>query len=272
MHKADAGRLLVIAGSPGMTGAAALAANAAVRAGAGLVYLAIPEGLNAILEQKCTEPITSPQAETLGGTLSLAAAESLLAQAAACKAVVLGPGLGRHPETAALVQRLVAEIRQPLVVDADALNALGGRAELLAARQAPTVITPHPGELSRLLGVTVAAIQADRVTAARRTAADLNCTALLKGAGTVCATPDGRAFLNPSGNDGLASGGTGDVLAGMLGAFLAGGSDPTDAALSAVYYHGRAADLYVQERPARSLAAGDLLAYLPRALREAEGA
>ncbi len=270
MHKANAGRLLIIAGSPGMTGAAALAANAAVRAGAGLVYLAIPEGLNAVLEQKCTEPITLPQAQTAEGALSVQAAEPLLAQAAGCDAVVLGPGLGRHPETAALVQRLVTQAKQPLVVDADALNALSSRAELLAARRAPTVITPHPGELSRLLGVSVEAIQSDRVGAARRAASDLHCTAILKGAGTVCATWDGQAYLNPTGNHGLASGGTGDVLAGMLGAFLAGGSDPLDAAISAVYYHGRAADLYDEELAARSLAAGDLLDYLPRALREAE--
>ena len=135
MHKGVAGRLLIIAGSRGMTGAAALAANAAVRAGAGLVYLAIPESLNAILEAKCTEPITLPQPETANGGLALAAAEELLERAAECQAVVLGPGLGRAVETAALARRLVAELPGPLVVDADALNALTGQAELLAARR-----------------------------------------------------------------------------------------------------------------------------------------
>lgn len=269
MHKGEAGRLLLIAGSPGMTGAAALAAQAAVRAGAGLVYLAIPEPLNAILEGKCTEPITLPQPATAAGALALSAADSLLQHAAQCQAVVLGPGLGREPETAELVRRLVPAIRTPLVVDADALNALTGQAELLARRRAPTVITPHPGELSRLRGEPVEGLQADRVTAARRTAAELDCVNLFKGAGTVCADPHGRALLNPTGHDGLASGGTGDVLAGMLGAFLAGGSAPLDAAAAAVYYHGLAADLHAESHAARSLAASDLLGYLPLALAEA---
>ncbi len=269
MHKGQAGRLLIIAGSPGMTGAAALAASAAVRAGAGLVYLAAPEPLNGILETKCTEPITLPQPATAGGGLSLPAADSLLQHAADCDAVVLGPGLGREPETAALVRRLVPAIRSPLVVDADALNALTGQAGLIARRRAPTVITPHPGELSRLRGETVQALQADRVEAARRTAAELGCVTLFKGAGTICADPEGRALINPTGNEGLASGGTGDVLAGVLGAFLAGGSAPLEAAAAASYYHGLAADLYAESHAARSLMASDLLDYLPLALAEA---
>ena len=268
MHKGDAGRLLIIAGSPGMTGAAALAANAAVRAGAGLVYLAIPEGLNPILEVKCTEPIKLPQPQTAAGTFALAALEPLLARAAECEAVVLGPGLARHEETAELVRRLIREVRAPLVVDADGLNAAS--VELLAKRRGPTVITPHPGELSHLTGLTMAAIQGDRVGVARKVAAQIKGTVVLKGAGTVCAEPGGRARLNPTGNSGLASGGTGDVLAGMLGAFLAGGSAPLDAASAAVYYHGLAADLYAHDYAARSLAASDLLELLPLALKEAE--
>jgi NAD(P)H-hydrate epimerase len=269
MHKGDAGRVLIIAGSRGMTGAA----TAAARAGAGLVYLAIPELLTAILEAKCTEPITLPQPATAGGSLALEAAEGLLERAAECEAVVLGPGLGREPETAELARRLVAALRGPLVVDADALNALAGQADLLARRRGPTVITPHPGELARLRGEAVETLQADRVAAARRTAAELGCVTIFKGAGTVCADPGGLALLNATGNHGLASGGTGDVLAGVLGAFLAGGSSaalhgspPLEAAVAAVYYHGRAADLYAEERAARSLAASDLLEYLPLAL------
>lgn len=270
MHKGAAGHLLLIAGSPGMTGAAALAAQAAVRAGAGLAYLAIPESLNPILESQVTEPITLPVAETEAGTLSLQAADVLLTRAADCEAVVLGPGLSRHEQTGELVARLVGEIKQPLVVDADALNLLAGRTEILARRRGATVITPHPGELSRLREVSVGEIQSDRVSLARKAAVDLDCVVLLKGAGTVCAAPTGEALINPTGNHGLASGGTGDVLAGMLGAFLAGGSTVLEAAAAAAYYHGRAADLYAEDFAPRSLAAGDLLDYLPLALREGE--
>ncbi len=270
LHKGEAGKLLIIAGSCGMTGAAALAALAAVRAGAGLVYLAVPEGLQAVLDAQCTEPITLPQPAIRGRWLSLAAREGLLGRAAECDAVVLGPGLGRLEETGELVRGLVTRLRGPLVVDADALFALGGYTNLLARRRGATVLTPHAGELARLRGKATAAIQADRLHAARQTAADLGCLTVLKGAGTVCADPEGRALVNATGNDGLASGGTGDVLAGILGAFLAGGSAPLAAAAAAVYYHGRAAELYAETQAPRSLAAGDLLAYLPRVLAGAE--
>ncbi|HEY3398208.1 MAG TPA: NAD(P)H-hydrate dehydratase [Armatimonadota bacterium] len=270
MHKGDAGRLLIVSGSRGMTGAATLAASAAVRAGAGLVYLAAPQSLAPVLEVKCTEPITLPQPETEAGTLARAALPGLLAHAESCDAVLLGPGLGRHPETAALVAQLVAQLRCPLVVDADGLNALAGDLTPLRRRRRPTVLTPHPGELARLTGRSGEEIQADRLAAGRSAAADLDCVVLLKGAGTVCVEPGGEALLNPTGNDGLASGGTGDVLAGVLGAFLAGGAPPAAAAAAAAYYHGLAADLYAAEYAARSLAAGDLLDYLPRALAEAE--
>ncbi|NLO73677.1 MAG: NAD(P)H-hydrate dehydratase [candidate division WS1 bacterium] len=270
MHKGDAGRLLIVAGSPGMTGAAALAANAAVRAGAGLVYLAVPESLNAILEGKCTEPLTLPIAETVDGTLSPAAAEPILKRALDCDAVVLGPGLSRHQETAELARRLTQEIRVPLVVDADALNALSGQADLLLRRRGSTVLTPHPGEMTRLTGLSMEAVQADRLNVARRAADEWRCAVVLKGAGTVIAEPGGRAAINTTGNSGLASGGTGDILAGMLGAFLAGGRSPFEAAAAAVYYHGQAADLFAEEYASRALAASDLLEYLPLALREAE--
>lgn len=270
MHKGDAGRLLIVAGSPGMTGAAALAANAAMRAGAGLVYLACPRGLNAILEGKCTEPITVPLPETAAGTLGAAAREEILARAEECDAVVLGPGLSREEETARLVRDLVWEIRQPLVVDADALNAVAAQPELLAGRGGATVITPHPGEMERLTRRSMAVIQGDRLAAARAVAAEQGCTVALKGAGTVVADSGGRARINATGNSGLSGGGTGDVLAGMLGAFLAGGSDPLAAASAAVYYHGRAADLWAGEYAERALIASDLIDLLPEALREGE--
>lgn len=262
MHKGDAGRVLVIAGSVGMTGAAALAGLGAARAGAGLVYIACPRSLNDILEVKCTEVLTRPMPETDSRSLALAAQDELLAAASGVDAVVLGPGLSQHPETAELVRRLVARIEAPLVIDADGLNAFAGRVGELTARSAATVLTPHPGEMARLTGEPTGAIQADRLAAARSLAAQTGAVVVLKGAGTVTAAPDGEAWVNPTGNEGMASGGMGDVLAGMIGAFLAGGAAPLDAAVAGVFYHGRAADLAV-EPGRRGLVASDLLKLLP---------
>lgn len=262
MHKGDAGRLLVIAGSVGMTGAAALSALAACRAGAGLVYLACPESLNDILEGKCTEVLTRPMPETDARSLALAAEEPIVELAAGMDAVVLGPGLSQHEETAELARKLAARIELPMIIDADGLNAFAARAGELIGRAAPTVLTPHPGELSRLTGQPIAQIQSDRVAAARAAAAMTGTVVVLKGAGTVTAAPDGEVWVNPTGNEGLASGGSGDVLAGMVGAFLAGGAPALQAAVAAVFYHGRAADRAVHPG-ARGLVASDLLEVIP---------
>jgi len=262
MHKGDAGRLLIIAGSVGMTGAAALAGLAAARSGAGLVYIACPESLNDILEAKCTEVLTLPMPETEARSPALAAEEPIAEFAADMDAVVLGPGLSQHEESAELARRLAARIEPPMLIDADGLNAFAGRVEELGDRPGPTVLTPHPGEMSRLTGRSIGDIQADRLGSARAAAEATGAVVVLKGAGTVTASPDGEAWVNPTGNEGLAGGGTGDVLAGMIGAFLAGGAPALGAAVAGVYYHGRAADLAVQPGM-RGLVASDLLHVLP---------
>jgi len=270
MHKGDAGRLLIVAGSPGMTGAAAMAGLAAVRSGAGLVTLGVPESLNHILEVKCTEVMTLPLPETAQGSISPGAIDEILEFAEGCDAVALGPGLSQVPETVELARQLIERISVPLVVDADGLNACAGATEPLESRQEPLIITPHPGELSRLTGRSIADIQQDRVTAARQAAHDFQCVVVLKGAGTVIANPGGEVWVNPTGNAGMASGGVGDVLTGVIGGLLAGGNNAMKAAVSAVYCHGLAGDLAEDYCGQRSLIASDLLVQLPAAFEAVE--
>jgi hydroxyethylthiazole kinase-like uncharacterized protein yjeF len=263
MHKGDAGRVLVVAGSRGYTGAAALAGMGALRAGAGLVYLAVPKSLNEVMEVKCTEAITLPMAETEAGSLSVEAAEQIVAFAENCDAVAVGPGMSRHPDTARLVREVVARVTKPLVVDADGLTCLADiGAGQLAMREGPTIITPHPGELARLIGMRVEDIQADRLGAARKTAESFNAVAVLKGAGTIVAEPGGTCWINTTGSSGMASGGTGDVLTGIVAALLAGGAAAEEAAIAAVYYHGRAGELAAEQSGERALIASDLLSVL----------
>jgi NAD(P)H-hydrate epimerase len=267
-HKGRFGHLLIVAGSPGKTGAAALAGEAAVRLGAGLVTVAVPRSLNAVLEVKLTEAMSLPLPETARGGLAEEAYEAIVEFLQRASALALGPGLGGDPETVALVRRLVAERTRPTVVDADGLNALAGDLGPLRgpADAPPLVLTPHPGEMSRLTGKPTATIQADRLACARELATAHGVHVVLKGAGTIVAEPDGRVFLNPTGNASLASGGTGDVLTGMIGALLAQGFPPGEAACAAVYLHGAAADVLVRERPEWHVAAGDLIRAFPAAL------
>ncbi|MGI5817178.1 MAG: NAD(P)H-hydrate dehydratase [Armatimonadota bacterium] len=268
MHKGDAGRLLVVAGSVGMSGAAALTALAATRSGAGLVYVACPESLNDILEAKCTEALTRPMPETADRSLALAAEEPIAEFAArGIDAVALGPGLSQNEESGELARRLAARLELPMIIDADGLNAFAGRADELAARSAPTVLTPHPGEFARLTGREIGEIQADRPAAAGELAERCGCVVLLKGAGTVVAGADGVTWINPTGNEGLASGGSGDVLTGMIGALLAGGSTAPDAAVAGAYYHGRAAEV-AGEAGVRGMVATRLLDVLPGVFAE----
>ena len=273
MHKGDAGRVLVVAGSVGMTGAAALCGLGALRAGAGLVTVACPQSLNDILEAKCTEVMTAPLPETSDRTISQAAQSEVLEHAGRCDAVAFGPGLSQNPDTAAFVRETIRAIPAPLVLDADGLNCLDGDASALTGRSAPTIITPHPGELARLVGSTIENIQEDRVDAARRAAEATNSVVVLKGAASVIADPEGEVWINSTGNSGMASGGMGDVLTGMIAAFLAGSRGsvspltlgPAAAAVAGVYYHGLAADLAAEDG-GRSLIATDALGALHRAL------
>jgi len=273
-HKGTFGHALLVAGSEGKTGAAALAAEGAARVGAGLVTIACPAGLNDILEVKCTEAMTVPVPDTAARELAAGAEQALVGLARDRTAVGLGPGIGRGEETAKLVRALVARIERPLVLDADALHAFAAEPALLRTRPAPTVLTPHPGEAAALLGGTARELNHDRPGAARRLAAETGCHVILKGAATVVATPAGALVVNPTGGPALGSGGTGDVLTGVVTGFLAQGLAAEDAAGLGAWLHGYAADRLAASGGSAGLLAGDLARELPaaaHALREAGG-
>lgn len=256
-HKWAAGAF-VVGGSGGMTGAPSLASQAAMRAGAGIVWCGVP-GADAAARASGTEVITTALAADAAGALTEAAADEVLAAAHRFRAVALGPGLGRTDGTGAAVRRVVATLAGPLVVDADGLHALAGRLDLLRTRTVPAVLTPHEGEYAVLRGEPVGS---DRLAAARALAADARAVVLLKGPGTVVADPDGRAMICPLGGPWLASAGTGDVLTGIVVAFLARGATPFAAAAAAAYVHAAAADLAGHT----GLVAGDLVGALPETL------
>lgn len=264
-HKGTFGHLLVIAGSLGKSGAAVMTAQAGLRAGAGLVTLACPAGMQQVAASHLVEVMTAPLVE-VAGAVSLQAMEELLAQSDGKQAVALGPGLGTTEETGALVRRFLKETLLPVVVDADGLNALAGHLEVLERRRGrATVLTPHPGEMARLAGRTVAQIQADRVAAARDFAVNHGVVLVLKGARTVTAFPDGRVRINGSGHAGMASGGMGDVLTGLIGGLLAQGMEPGAAATLGVYLHGLAGDRLRPCYGDAGMLATDLLHELPAA-------
>jgi ADP-dependent NAD(P)H-hydrate dehydratase / NAD(P)H-hydrate epimerase len=264
-HKGTYGSLLIVGGSLGKTGAAALAARSAMRAGGGLVTTATAASQQPIVAGLVIESMTEPLAETAAGTVALTARERVVALAGRRDAVALGPGLGLEAETQELARQLARDLDRPLVLDADALTALAGRLDLLRGAPAPRCLTPHPAEMARLLGTSVADVQRDRVGAARGVATAYGVNVALKGATTVVAVADGRVFLNPTGNPGMASGGTGDVLTGIVGAFLARGMDAADALVAAVYLHGSAGDLAAARLGEESLIASDVIDSLPDA-------
>jgi len=264
-HKGRFGHLLVVAGSRGKTGAAVLCAEAGLRGGAGLVTLAGPAAEQPVLAARLTEVMTEPLADH-EGHLSLPALEVITRLAEGKQALALGPGLGTADETVELVQRLVVSVPLPLVVDADGLNALAQRPEVLRERPGPpAILTPHPGEMARLTGLSVAEIEANRPQVAGEFARRFGVVLVLKGAGTVTALPDGRLFINSSGNPGLASGGMGDVLTGLVGSLLAQGLAAAEAARLAVFWHGFAADRLARTLGTAGLLAGDLLREIPSA-------
>jgi len=262
------GHVLVIAGGRGKTGAAAMAGLAALRAGAGLVTVASAASAIDTIASHSPEIMTEPLAETAGGAISTRSLdEGALHRVLEGKNVVaLGPGLGRDPETVEFIRRSVAELRVPMVVDADGLNALAGHNVRAAA---PRILTPHPGEMARLAQQTTAAVQQDRVGNARSFAGEHQVFLALKGNRTVIAAPDGRAWINPTGSPAMSTGGTGDVLTGMIAGLLAQFPNRLDAVLlAAVWLHGRAGELGAAKLGEKSLIATDLLTFLPEAMRE----
>jgi NAD(P)H-hydrate epimerase len=264
-HKGDYGRLLVVAGSPGLTGAACLAASAALRAGAGLVTVAVPRSLNPIFEVKLTEAMTMPLPETGAATLGEEAGEEILRAADRFDIVAIGPGISRNPETARMVRRLIAEMRKPMLIDADGLTAVAEDTSVLTKAGAPLILTPHPGEMARLLTCGSADVLADRFVIASSFAREHGVILVLKAALTVVAAPDGRICVNTRGNAGMATGGSGDVLSGVIASFWGQGMAPHDAARAGVFVHGDAGDRAAMRLGERSLIPSDIIDCLPEA-------
>jgi ADP-dependent NAD(P)H-hydrate dehydratase / NAD(P)H-hydrate epimerase len=270
-HKGTCGRVTVIGGGRGKTGAAYLSAMGALRSGAGLVTVATPASNVAILAAMAPEYMTEPLDDGGDGRLSGRALEQVLALRQ--DVVACGPGLGVSNHVAACVRGLVEGSASPLVLDADALTVLAETPGVLRGRaDRPVIITPHPGEMARLIGRSVAEVQADRLEVARAFAVDRGLFVVLKGRGTIVATPDGESFINPTGGAGLATGGTGDVLTGTIAGWLAQGLTPAEACCLGVFLHGRAGDLAEQSDGVRALLASDVLRHLGAALEELVGA
>ena len=270
-HKGHTGHILVLAGSPGKTGAAAMTAMSAMRAGAGLVTLGIPASLNFILEAQITEAMTEPLPETKEGVLGEPSFNRIMALLAGKRCLAIGPGIGINPETKTLVRRLLQEGNKTMVIDADGLNCLIGCTEMLKNFENPIVLTPHPGEMARLIGTTAADVQKDRIHYARDFAQNFNVHVVLKGARTVVAHPDGSIFINPTGNPGMASGGMGDVLTGIIAGFIAQNHPPELAARAGVYLHGATADVLSKNKGPFGYLATDVMNALPEAIKTMAG-
>jgi ADP-dependent NAD(P)H-hydrate dehydratase / NAD(P)H-hydrate epimerase len=266
-HKGDFGRVLIVAGSLGRTGAAHLAAMGALRSGAGLVTIATPRSSVPIIAAMAPEYMTEPLDETTSGTVDYSALERVLDLKA--DVIAVGPGLGQSPGTAAFVQGLLERAGVPLVLDADALNAFAGDPDRLVGRDGvDVIITPHPGEMARLLNISVEAVQHDRLHHATEFAASHRLHVVLKGHRTIIAGPDNRAFVNLTGNSGMATGGTGDLLTGMIAAWFAQLLDAEAACKLAVHLHGTAGDLAEADEGDVALIAGDVASRLGDAIME----
>lgn len=266
-HKGTTGHLLVLAGSPGKTGAAAMTATAAMRIGAGLVTLGVPRSLNPVLETLVTEAMTVPLDESDQGTLDESALDTISSLMAGKRCLAIGPGIGTSPSTGRLLAKLIESADIPLVIDADGLNLIAADPGILSTCKAPVVLTPHPGEMARLSGQSTAAIQENRIDQARLFAKTHGAIVILKGAGTVIAQPDGTVFVNPTGNPGMAAGGMGDVLTGIVAGLIAQGMTAEQAALSGVYVHGLAADSLSQSKAPVGYLATEVMQALPEAVR-----
>ena len=263
-HKGKYGHCLIVAGSTGKTGAASLAANSAVRTGSGLVTLAVPASLNPVLEVKTTEAMTLPLDDAGKGFLGTRSRDQILSAIQGKDAIAVGPGISRESETVSLVRRLVKDAALPMVVDADGLNAVAEDVSILHEKRSPALIlTPHPGEMSRLSGLSIPAIEGDRISAARNFSIRYGVFLVLKGASTVIATPGGEVAVNGSGNPGMGSGGMGDVLTGIIVSLLGQNYLPFEACRLGVFLHGFAADLVAREKGEIGISATDVQEMLP---------
>ena len=260
-HKGNFGKLLLLCGSRGYTGAAFFAAMGALRSGAGLVFLGVPESIYGIEAVKLNEPVIFPLPDA-GGRLSVDAVPEILTRLPQMDAVLVGPGLGQSEGTLAVVRAVLEKAECPVVVDADGINVLSAHRDLLRGRKSPTILTPHDGEFARLGGV----IGEDRMAAAAALAEELGCTVLLKGHET-CITDGTDGYLNPTGNPGMAVGGSGDVLAGVITALLGVGLPPLEAAACGAWLHGAAGDRCAAELGQYGMLPTDMLSALPRLMK-----
>jgi len=267
-HKGHFGRVLVIGGAPGYAGAAAMACLAAARSGAGLVVALVPSSVAPVVAGLVPEVMVHGGVCTDGGSLAGNALEEWGRDLSEFDAVLVGPGLTTHRDTEVLLRRLLEASGAPVIVDADALNVCAGKLDLLAGAPGPLVLTPHPGEMARLLGCTAAEVQAGRIDAAQRVAGETGSVVVLKGGGSVVASSEHRPHVNMSGNPGMATGGSGDVLGGLLAGLVAQRLAPFDAARVAVYLHGRAGDGVAWRTSQAGLIATDLIDELPNAFRD----
>ncbi len=264
-HKGDYGHVLVVAGAVGKAGAAILTARSAVRSGAGLVTAAVPDEIVQTVDLGSVESMTFPISQTPTGGLDQEAARTVSNLSIDKHVLAVGPGLGRDPSTEAAIRSIVLESHLPVVLDADGVNAFAGNWQQLQKREAETVLTPHPGELARLMATTSTEVQADRVGAVEKAARETGAFVVLKGHQTLVASPEGEVFVNPTGNPGMASGGTGDVLTGLVAGLAGQGYEALVAAQLGVYLHGLAGDLAAEKVGQTGVSASDLLEYLPAA-------
>jgi hydroxyethylthiazole kinase-like uncharacterized protein yjeF len=266
-HKGTTGHLLLIGGSPGKTGAAVMASRSAMRVGAGLVTLGIPESLNIAMESQLAEVMTAPLPENADQTLGLSAYGRIMSLLEHKNGLAIGPGLGTAKPTQNLVRRLIKTSPVPVIIDADGLNALAGSLAFLKNLKVPVVMTPHPGEMARLVGKTPSQVQQERIRQARSFAETHKVHLVLKGAGTVVAHPDGTILINPTGNPGMASGGMGDVLTGMISGLIVQGLPVNEAVGAGVYLHGCAADFLARSKGPVGYLASDVIEILPEQIK-----
>jgi ADP-dependent NAD(P)H-hydrate dehydratase / NAD(P)H-hydrate epimerase len=266
-HKGTCGHLLVVAGSRGKSGAAVMTSVAAMRSGTGLVTLGIPESLNGVVESQAMEVMTVPLAESTAGSIGSGAFDSIMTLLSGKGCLAMGPGMGVSEEITDVVLRIVETCGLPLVVDADGLNCLASHMDVFRGLTNPVILTPHPGEMAGLLETTADVVQADRVGCARHLAETFQIHVVLKGARTVIAHPDGRVFINPTGNPGMASGGMGDILTGLIAGFITQGYSPEFAAHAGVYLHGAAADTLARDHGPQGFLASEVMARLPAEMK-----
>ena len=266
-HKGNYGHVLVIAGSRGKGGAAGLTALAALRIGCGLVTLALPESCQKALEFHPLEVMTVPAPETDAGTFALSAKKILLDYSKGMSAVAIGPGLSTEPETVQLLNELLPVINCPLIIDADGVNALARNPSLISELRTDTVLTPHPREMSRISGIETSKILENRIEIAKKFASDHSVNIVLKGAATIISQPNGLTTINPTGNPGMATAGSGDILTGIIASLVAQGFSIPKASVAGTYLHGLAGDIFAQGESQASLIAGDLLRTLPESMR-----